>query len=594
MGERDLFTLEMIKDTLVSIADEIFVSLARTSRSSNIYETLDYSCGITDGGGQTIAECTGAPVFSGVISSAVKEATRAYGREGLADGDVIMMNDPLSAGTHLNDVTLVLPVFIDHELAAFGVSKAHWMDVGGPNPGSWSTTATEIFQEGILIPPVKLYSRGVLNRELLDVIKSNVRISPEEYSQVAALRLGAKRIVNLCKKYGVETYRRAVRRYIEYGSQTSYRALKNLPKGTFEADDYVDNDGLSDKPIYVKAKVTISDDLFQVDYTGSAPQNRGPFNCSLVATKCGAGIAFRAVTDPHGPSNDGFYRPLRVIAPRGTLFNAQRPAPFSNYYELVSYAADLICKALSKDIPGILPAGGSLSPCPTLFAGTDVKDQTFVIHEDHYGGWGASMKRDGQNVLCPYIDGDTRLFSAEILEAKYPLLIEQYALNTLDKSGAGKFRGGLGCVKDYRIMDPRIRSVTGVFGRSKFPPWGVHGGKDGSCNYMLIFNARANKPLRKDKITGLPLKVGDMVRLVTGNGAGYGSPLRRDPRLVLQDILEGCITVRDAKDAYGVIAKKNGRELDLIETRKLRMKLLKHNRPRAEGVRCGRSTLQGA
>jgi N-methylhydantoinase B len=356
--------------------------------------------------------------------------------------------------------------------------------------------------------------------------------------------------------------------YLDYGEKLSRQRLAELPRGTFEADDWIDSDGLTDDPVHVKVKVTITEREFVVDYTGSDAQTRGPINCTLPATTCSARKVFLGVTDPHSAMNDGYFRPLKVRAPEGTVFNARRPAPTSIYWDSMIFAEDLIWKALAPHVPHRLSAGHFLSTCGIILAGEhDLTQKPFILVEPQAGGWGARWNQDGERGLVASSDGDTFMIPVEVCEQRFPLVVEQYCFN-LEEGGQGKFRGGNGLVREYRVANSRA-TFTGTFGRYKHPPWGVDGGHPGTKNRADFF-FRGGLQETRGKVARLPLERGDRVRLVTATGGGWGAPLERDPAQVLDDVLDGFLTETSARETYGVVVDLRRKCVDVDGTSRLR------------------------
>ena len=569
----DPFTVEVIKRALISAAEQMFVAFGRTSKSSVIYEVLDYGCAVTDANARMIAQANGIPPFIGVLSDAVQEILDKFGLEGLDEEDVIILNDPYMGGaTHQNDVVLVMPVFYQGKPIMFAASKGHWNDVGGKDPGSWSPNATEIYQEGLQFPAVKLFERGKEVQGIVDILTRNIRI-PEMIlgdmrAQAASLQVAASRITQICDKYGLDTVLESIEIYLEQGRQEALEELKSLPKGEFTAEEYIDDDGLGGDPVLVKVKVTITDDEFIVDYTGTGKTCRGPINAPLSALISTAKFAYKAVVSPHGSSNEGLFAPLKVIVPEDTVFNPKRPAPISTYWESDSYAGDVIWKALADAIPTRITAGHFLSVCGTTVSGIDDRSgEWFFSVEPNAGGWGAGLGKDGESGLVCSGDGETYVLSIEVAETRYPFVVDQFALNVVD-GGHGKWRGGYGLVKDYRITNSGAY-VTASFGRNKFPPWGLAGGMGGTPNSVEI-RATDGEIERRGRFSKEELHAGDVARFITGMGGGYGDPRERDPQAVFDDVLDGYITEKIAEDVYGVVVLGDPLRIDLAATKALR------------------------
>jgi len=571
----DPFTLEIIKNGLVAACEEMFYTFGRTAKSPVIYEVLDYAVAITDSkGGHLVAQTPGVPGFSGVLDFVALEVLEKWGRE-MKPGDVYMLNVPYKSGTHLNDVTLVLPVFYKDRLISLIVNKGHWSEVGGMRFGSWTSDATEIFQEGTQFPNVRLYIEGRPNRDVIDIITHNSRLPEftlgDMEAQVASMKVAERRLLKLIEKYGVDVVVESMDRLLEDGRKLAKLKLQELPKGEFEAEDYIDDDGITDDPLPVRVKVKITDDEFLVDFTGSAPQARGPINSPLPATVSGVRETYMAVMDPHAHPNAGFFSLLKVIAPEGTVFNPVRPAPTSTFWEAMSYATDLVWKALAPHVPSKLSAGHFLSILATILAGRDdVSGEPFAIVEPQAGGWGASYDMDGESGLVACGDGETYIASVEVYERRTPILVERFSLNTEGSTGHGKYRGGFGVVKDYVVRCSEAYFTVSV-GRSKFPPWGVAGGRDGTPNLCVVFK-HGEEPKFVRKVGGLRLVRGEKVSLRSGGGGGWGSPLERDPELVLWDVKNEYITLEEAREIYGVIIKED-MTVDMDATKALRNRM---------------------
>ena len=569
----DPFTVEVIKRALISAAEQMFVALGRTAKSSVIYEVLDYGCALLDARARMIAQANGIPAFIGVLGDAVRDVLDKYGLDGLEEGDIVITNDPYMGGaTHQNDAVLVMPIFYDGRAVMFAAGKAHWNDVGGKDPGSWSPDATDIYQEGIQFPVVKIFNHGVEDRDIVDILARNGRIPEmtlgDMRAQAASLRVAARRVQQICDKYSLDTVLEAVEVYLEQGRQEALAELRRLPKGEFTAEEFIDDDGLGGDPVLVKVKVTIRDDGFEIDYTGTGKTCRGPINSPLSVLLSTAKFAYQAVVSPHAASNHGFFSPLRVVVPEDCVFNPVRPAPVSTYWESASYAGDIVWKALAEAIPDRIPAGHFLSVCGTTVCGIDDRTgEWFFSVEPNAGGWGAGRGKDGEHGLVCTSDGETYILSVEVAETRYPFLVDQFALNTAD-GGHGRWVGGRGLIKDYRITNSQAR-VTASFGRSKFPPWALVGGTAGVSNIAEIRRADGTIE-RRGRFSNEPLARGDVARFITGSGGGYGDPRRRDPSSVLDDVLDGYISDETAREVYGVAIEGDPLHVNEAKTAQLR------------------------
>lgn len=558
----DPFSIEIVKNALDSIANEMFWLTIRTSKSPIFYETFDFSTAITNQEGDTVAISIGLPLWIGVMKFIAKNMIEEAQKEGseLEPGDILVCNDPYITGTHLNDIGMAMPIFKNEEVVAITTAKGHVSDVGGMNPGSWGPEAREIFQEGLFIPPVKYYTRGKRNRDVIRLILNNTRIPDYLYGDLealaASLRLGNKRINDLIDKYGLEAFREAVDSVLEGGAKRAKARLAELPKGEFYAEDYLDEHPETKKPVKISAKIKITDEEFIVDFTGAPKAFPVSLNTTYPATLAAVAVVYVAITDPHTPFNQGLLEPLKLIVPENTIFNAKKPYAVSVYWETMTYAADLLWKALAPHIPDKLSAGHFLSVCAEIIAGIDPRtNEYFVLVEPNPGGWGGATDKDGESSLVSFADGETFANPVEVLEIRYPVVVERCRLNVEDGTGHGKFRGGFGIVKDYRILSEEA-SFTTAINRANVPPWGVVGGKDGTVNYIVII--RDGKELmRLSRITNFQLKKGDIVSIRSGGGGGWGFPSERDRELVKKDVLNRYITVEDAKKIYGLTLTEN-------------------------------------
>ncbi len=574
--EIDPFTLEIVKDSLLAIGDEMFIALAKTSMSPIIYEVLDYASGLTDARGQLLTQGNGVTGFIGMLSFMVKETIEKYGKKGdLQPGDIIITNDPYGGGgSHLSDVGLVMPIFYEGELIAFSANKAHWTEVGGKDPGSFTNDATEIFQEGLQFPCVKLYEAGKINQALVEMIKANVRFPDlslgDLYAQVAALKTGEKRMKELCQKYGKEVIKASIEHLLDHGEKISRIALSTLPKGTFTAESVVDTDGIGNGPFPIKVKVTITEDEFVCDFRGSSPQVPGPVNCSYTGLVSAVRTIFLAVTNPSQDVNDGVFRPLKVIVDKKSIMSAERPAPMSNYFETLCASVDLVWKALAPHMPERLSAGHLASICAVTLTGNHHDTgEPFLIVEPSVGGWGASPGQDGASGQFCVSDGETYNIPVEIAETRYGVLVDEYRLRTDDGAGAGEYIGGKGVIRSYRALsDGQAATVT--FGHHVIKPWGIHGGHDGSPNEFYVVKASGEVDGPYGVYARYPLQKNDVLKLVTATGGGYGDPYKRPAAQVAKDVKNGYFTVEQARDLFGVEVDPETftyRELDIRQDR---------------------------
>jgi len=543
------FTREVIKNALVAIGEEMFIALQRTSMSPIIYEALDYGIGITDAGGNLISQGNGIPGFIGTLDGAVRAVLDKFAAADIGPGDVFITNDPYSGGgTHLSDVSMVAPVFHEGRLLAWTANKAHWTEVGGKDPGSFSADATEVYQEGLQFPTVRIIERGRMNQALLDLIAANVRLPAMTLGDLhacsAALRVGERRLLALVQKYGRSTVEAAMQHVLDHGEAIVRDCLSRLPHGEFEAQDVIDEDGLGNGPFTIKVKVTLSSARFVVDFSGSSLQAPGPINNTLGGLQSAVREVFMGIVRPGIPASAGCFRPIELICPPGTICTAERPAPTSAYFEAMVTAADTVRRALTLVVPDRLIAGQLGSVCSMVLNGprSDGKGE-YLLVQPLVGGWGAGHDKDGEHGQFCVGNGETSNIPIEIAERCYDVQVERYGFHDED-GGAGRFRGGRGVALEYRILGPKAWIST-FFGRGKTPPWGVDGGQDGSCSYAEVLRSDGRRE-RFARANRVPLVQGDLLRLVTAHGGGWGAPAEREASALAQDLRSGLLSAAQA------------------------------------------------
>lgn len=548
----DPVTLEIIHGKLLSVVDEMAVVMSRTSMSPVIYEVLDFACGICTAGADLVAQSNGITLFTGTFGTQLQSVIDAY-RGDIHPGDVFVTNDPYYGGTHACDFAIIRPVFHAGALLAWAVNVAHWVDVGGAVPGSLPPGATSSFQEGLRLSRIRLAQGDVSSAEILRIIRENVRLPDiamgDLNAQLATVRIADARLCEVFARYGAPVVLSAFDAIIEAAALRARALIRDLPDGVYEATDIIDGDGTSEDPIPVRVRVTISGESVEVDFTGCPPAVPGPINCGVGALNSSVKSVFKAMVAPHDPSNEGWFRPLRVTVPPGTVFSAEKPSPTGWYYEGSVQASELVWKALAPVLPDRFSAGSYSSLCVIYLSGRTPSGEEFIHIEPTHGGWGASADRDGANAVISLTDGDTYNYSIELLEAKFPLRVRRYDFNTGDGVGAGRHRGGHGVVRDYEVMvDDTV--LTGSFGRNTTPPWGIEGGHDGTANRFEVIEAAGGRVTSYGRLGGRRLRKGDRVRIVTGGGGGWGPPAQRDPAAVAADLRAGLLTPEAARRLY--------------------------------------------
>lgn len=543
----DPVTFDIIQNAVEAVADEMFAAQVKTSMSAIIYEVLDLSTSILAADGQIAASGAGIPAFIGVLDKAITGILKKYPLVDVKEGDVFASNDPYFGGvTHLNDMVLAAPVFHSGALIAWVANIAHWNDVGGNVPGSMSSDATEIFQEGIRIPAVKLFEGGRENRAVFDILEVNTRL-PEYlkgdlWAGIAGLRIGERRVLELIAKYGADTFVAAIDDYMSLGERRARAALKGVKNGTYTFEEEQDTGQIH------KVALTITDDAFIVDLQDN-PAQSGSSNSSREGTEIAVQLAFKSFLDPDAPGNSGFFRPLQVVTQPGTIFHVQAPGALGYYSEVEIRVFDMILRALAHHFPGVVPAGNFASICGTVVGGPHPETgRHYTIVEPQVGGWGAWQGNDGPSGQFSGFHGETFNCPSEVAEARYGLSVDQAALNP-EPGGEGQWRGGKGIDVHYRVRADRNFLSVG-YTRSRIPPWGVDGGLDGSTNYVEVRRTDGTAE-RYSFATNVVVNTGDVVRVVTANGGGYGRPGDRATDDIARDIRNGYLTLDRAAEVYG-------------------------------------------
>jgi N-methylhydantoinase B len=556
----DPITLEVLREAFVSIVREMRVTLVRTAYSSVLYEGEDFSCVLMDGDAQIVSMSKGQdhPLHIVPIAWSMKAVREKFGDD-IHPGDMFLHNDPYTGGTHLNDVALIYPLFADGEMFVFPVVRAHWGDVGGMSPGSLSGGATEIFQEGVRIPPIRIIDRGRPNAAALELIFANMR-GPRERkgdfdAMIGTCMKAAERVEGLAARYGVPTVRGAVGLLMDRAEQRMRRAIGGLRDGEYLYEAHLESGRERLEPLTVRAKVTVAGDRIIVDLTGTSPQTAGPTNVGPAMAPTGAFTVIKAFLDPGSDVNSGAFRPLTIITPPGTIVNANPPAPCGGMVE-VKYCVETavmgaLAPALDGRIVGDLKGGGNHcyvgGPHP-------VTGETFIFYEYPAGGTGGHADGDGNNTVRAWTESDmTTLQPIEAVEQLYPVRVEATALRE-NSGGPGRWRGGLGLTRAVRIQAPST-TLSVLAEKAVLPPFGVCGGEPGARNRFWVRRdgqGISPSPL-PGKVGGFPLLPGDLLLMESSGGGGFGDPLERDPALVVADVAEGYVT-RDAAEAtYGLV-----------------------------------------
>ncbi len=565
MTSVDPITLEVLREAFVSIVREMRVTLVRTAYSSVLYEGEDFSCVLMDGDAQIVSMSKGQdhPLHIVPIAWSMKAVREKFGDD-IHPGDMFLHNDPYTGGTHLNDVALIYPLFADGKMFVFPVVRAHWGDVGGMSPGSLSGGATEIFQEGVRIPPIRIIERGRPNEAALELIFANMR-GPRERkgdfdAMIGTCMKAAERVEGLAARYGVATVRGAVALLMDRAESRMRQAISALRDGEYLYEAHLESGRDRLEPLTVRAKVTVAGDRLTVDLTGTSPQTAGPTNVGPAMAPTGAFTIIKSFLDPGSDVNSGAFRPLTIVTPPGTIVNANPPAPCGGMVE-VKYCVETavmgaLAPALDGRIAGDLKGGGNHcyvgGPHPRT-------GETFIFYEYPAGGTGGYDGGDGSNTVRTWTESDmTTLQPIEAVEQLYPVRVEATALRE-NSGGPGRYRGGLGLTRAVRIQAPST-TLSVLAEKAVLPPFGVCGGEAGARNRFWVRRdgeAIAPSPL-PGKVGGFPLLPGDLLLMESSGGGGFGDPLERDPALVVADVAEGYVTREAAETAYGIVWSGDG------------------------------------
>ncbi|WP_299451121.1 hydantoinase B/oxoprolinase family protein [uncultured Pigmentiphaga sp.] len=572
----DPVTVEIIRNGLLAVTEEMKTNLMRTAYNLIIYEALDFTVGLFTPQGETVSIGLGLPMFIRGMSETVKAKIRHFGLENIHPGDILVTNDAYITGSHLNHFTFTMPVFYEGRIVAFTCCMAHWLDVGG----TLGQVTTDIFSEGIQIPIVKYRRGGVVNQDLVDIIAMNVRL-PERAlgdlrAQITAITTGEKRFLELVQRYGVEAVHGSIARIMDQSEALARKNTLSIPDGVYEAESFMDDDGVDiGRRIPIRVKVIKQGDEMTIDLSDVSRQVRGFYNSGFTTGIACAQVAFKCLTTPTDyPVNDGSFRPLKVVMPMGTVVSAERPYPMRVWMTFPMTVIDTIFKALAPAIPDRVIAGHHADLVFPNIHGISPEDgRLFIVGIGPLGGgWGAKSSGDGVSVTVCINDGDTHNSPTEQLEAKYPVLVERYAIRT-DSGGAGRYRGGLGAEMVVQALSPF--AVTTRIDRMHCKPWGLEGGHEAAGNGIAIRrNGSWDDSMPNAKIFNVRLERGDAYKMLSGGGGGFGDPYERDPEAVAEDVREGYVSAEAAREKYGVVLTSSG-AVDAAATVALR------NRPRA-------------
>ncbi len=566
----DLVTMNVIENTMISACREMGITLMKTSYSTIFNEALDFTCGIASPSGEMLAVAEFCPAQIGGMPLLIRSCLEEIPLSEIDPGDVIVHNDPYRGGLHTPEHTLFCPVYVDDELVAFTVAIGHVAEVGGMVPGGFPSEATEIFHEGIRVPPVKIKKRSEDVAEVWKLWLANVRTPRYNYgdmrAMIAGVEQGAERLGDIVRKYGVDVFKRTCADLMDYAEARMRAEIADIPDGRYDFVDYMDNDGVSDSEIRIEAHCHVRGERIVVDFTGSTPQVAGPINATLGVAWSATYNAILHLTDPSIPKNSGCFRPIKVIAPRGTIVNVDFPAPeVGGNTEAHPRIAGAVIGALAQADParGMAAEGGT--HLNFVFGGQDVKNnEYFACYDIEVVGWGARPFADGNNATDS-INGNCRVIPVEVFETRYPWLTEEYSLRA-DSGGAGQYRGGLGTSKTWRCLDAEI-TCTQLTDRHDHQAWGLEGGGPGAAGQTLYQSAdganwqtmvQAFNKRSTSKWSNVKIRSGERIRLLTPGGGGWGDPAARDRTRVEADINDGFVTPAVAARDYGANGRDGG------------------------------------
>ena len=571
MTDIDPITLQVVREGLIAVCRSMGHTMSRTAYSPIFSEGFDFSCALFDGTAEMVSQAEFNPVHLGSMPYAVEWAVKEIGVENLDPGDVILHNDPYRGGTHLTDFTMMAPVFYEDRLVAIPASRGHQIDVGGSAPGGFPGDATEIFQEGIRVPPVKVHRRGVEVTDIWKLLLSNIRVPTIVHgdfrAMFGALKVAERRIHEYCEKYGVEQFSSILEAIKDYSERRMRAEIADLPDGVYEYEDFLDDDGIDPDPIRIRCRLTIDGDVVVADFDGSDPQVQGPVNATFGVTASQVYTVLFQVTDPEMPSNHGAFRPIKILAPSGSIVNANYPASvFGGNVETSSRILDVLLGCFSQAVPDRI-IGSCFGTCQNFTAGSTHPEtgEYSIIYVYHEGGWGARATADGLTAEINPIGNDMNQ-PVEIFESKFPWLYEEYTLNE-DSGGPGRYRGGLGVRQRLRSLS-ETSTINLIADRYKRPPFGVLGGKSplpSEGGHFNDFRVRlpdsegfehATTAFGTDspsKFARQRIPRGTVVENTTTGGGGYGDPLTRDPERVRHDVIEGYVSAAVAEEEYGVV-----------------------------------------
>jgi N-methylhydantoinase B len=563
MPKLDYIFLEILKNRLQNIVEEAGEVMRRTAMSGTIVEIMDCTSALWDSKRRLIGQASHIPIHIISMKPMLERILELHPPKSLSQGDALITNDPyLGMGQHLPDIGIIMPIFWKGEIVGYSSTMAHHQDIGGMTPGGMPSKATEIYQEGLRIPPLKLMKKNDIDTTLMEMLLCNVRTPRTHFegdlkAQIAGCNIICNRFSELLDKYGLEIINTYIEELLNYSERLTRNEISTFKKGNYEFDDYIDDDGFTDKPVKLHLKVTIEGTKVTFDYTGTDRQTRGPINCMVSATEAMSLYTFCCLLDPNIPKNAGCFRPLEVIVPKGTLLNPSEPAPVNNRNVTAHRIPDVVLGALSKVVPQKVIAACYGSTSVYAFFVRDDNDPMRVYQVTNVapGGMGAGLFGDGESAICCHLS-NTRAFEMESTEIECPfLLVSKYEISK-DTGGPGSYRGGCG-LEIHIGFSGNYGALNLKGGRHTIAPYGLFGGKGGGKGIYKI-RRQSGKIERVPPNSNNELTKGEMLIYRTAGGGGYGNPLKRSPELVVKDIMEDFVSIESAREDYGVILNAKG------------------------------------
>jgi N-methylhydantoinase B/oxoprolinase/acetone carboxylase alpha subunit len=559
----DSVTLTVINNALVNICREMGTAMMRTSYSPIFNEALDFSCVIFTPQGEMIGQAEFCPTMIGSAQYAVKWTIEELGLDSFEPGDVVIHNDPYRGQCHMPEHMVLKPVFYKKKLRFFVANIAHVGEIGGMAPGSFAADATEVYQEGLRLPPIKIMRRGEYVKDVWKIILSNHRTPKSSWgdlhAMIGSLTIAEERLLKLVERYGADVLAQAANELLDYSERWMRAEIREIPNGVYEASDCMEDDGITNEPVWMRLKLTVAGDEIIADWTASDPQARGAINATFVVTAAATYSAVLHVTNRDIPRNSGCFRPVRMLTKPGTLVNVKHPGPsVGGNTETHPHIQNVVVAALSQAIPGRTAAAEGATACNFLFGGMHpVTGEYYTNYHFEGCGWGATIAHDGNSVMCP-VNGNCRNTPVEVFETKYPFQTLEYAMRK-DSGGAGKYRGGLGSARRIRVAAPEI-TVSALLDRTRTNAWGLSGGGKGASAKLLVKKKgesdfttfdKAFGTKSATKFTRIVLKEGDEVIIESPGGGGFGAASERSTEEIENDVRQGYISAAAAREHYG-------------------------------------------